>query len=195
MSSAAIILAGGASRRMGSPKALLLFEGQTFLDRLIENASACCDEVVVVLGHQPDVIRAGITRSAKFVVNERHELGQLTSLQCGLREVDHPVDFVLFTPVDYPAVSQSTYSQLAAAFHPGDVFVVPEFEGKHGHPILFSGLLSFEFLNLPHTAAARDVVHAYRPETRYVPVLDRGVILDIDEPSDYQALLRNGRGS
>ncbi len=175
---------------MGSPKALLDLNGDTFLDRLIDNFSTGCEQTVVVLGHEPETIRAGIKRKAEFVVNERHHLGQLTSLQCGLRAVDHPMDCILMTPVDFPAVKPSTVAALIEAFQPGDLFVVPEFEGRHGHPILFAGVLSFEFLNLPSEGAARDVVHAHRDETRYVKVDDPGVITDIDEPSDYQRLLQ-----
>ena len=85
MKTAAVILAGGASRRMGSPKALLPYAGETFVDRLIGVFQSVCDSVIVVLGHEADAIRSGVRRKASFVFNPDHELGQLTSLQCGLR--------------------------------------------------------------------------------------------------------------
>ena len=189
MNVAGIILAGGASRRMGSPKALLPFEGQTFLDRLIDNFAGACQQVVVVLGYQPEQIRAGVQSPAQFVVNEQHELGQTTSLQCGLRAVDHPVEAILFTPVDYPAVKTSTVRALVDSFEPQYPFVIPRYGGRRGHPVLFSGILSFDFLRLPPDAAARDVVHAYASETRYVDVEDPGVVHDVDNPQDYAELL------
>ncbi len=193
MRAAGVVLAGGASRRMGSPKALLPFEGQTFLDRLIGNFSEVCEQGIVVLGHEPEQIRAGVRTPAKFVVNEQHALGQITSLQCGLRSIDHPVDAVLFTPVDYPAVEPATVRALVEAFEPGYALVVPRYKGRHGHPVLFAGALSFDFLRLPADAAARDVVHAYVSETRYIDVEDPCVIHDVDEPSDYAELLRSRR--
>lgn len=195
MTAAGIILAGGASRRMGTPKALLSFDEETFLDRLIGNFAPFCEQVVVVLGHEPETIKAGVKRNASFVINERHELGQLTSLQCGLRSVRHPVDSILFTPVDYPAVEQSTVGTLIEAFEPGYPFVIPRYRGKHGHPVLFAGAVTFDFLNLPESAAARDVVHAYAPETRYIDVDDPGVVQDVDCPEDYADLLRLRRSS
>ena len=84
---AGIILSAGASRRMGTPKALLQLNDETFLDRLIRLFSEVCSPVIVVLGDQADQIRSGIRRGseARFVVNPDPERGMLSSLQCGLR--------------------------------------------------------------------------------------------------------------
>lgn len=173
---------------MGFPKALLTYEGETFLDRIVGIFSGFCSEVIVVLGYEPERIRAGVSRTPRFVINDRYELGQLTSLQRGIKEVTHPVDNILFTPVDYPAFLPAT---LAALVEPqGYAFVVPQYQGRHGHPVLFSGGLSFDFLRLPETAAARDVVHQYRDETFYVDVEDPGIIHDVDDPAAYADLLK-----
>ena len=108
MSLAAVLLAGGTSSRMGSPKALLAAPGrgpaETFLDRLIRVAGTAASPVIVVLGHEPERILAGLVRQgeAVFVVNGDYRQGQLSSLQCGLRAVPTTAAGVLFTPVDLP---------------------------------------------------------------------------------------------
>ena len=83
---AGIILAAGASSRMGTPKALLDYRGETFLDRLIRVLGAVCDPVIVVLGYHAEQIRAGVNGRVQFVVNPTPTRGQLSSLQTGLAE-------------------------------------------------------------------------------------------------------------
>src|SRR5260221_10022704 len=78
---AGIILAAGASSRMGSPKALLDFRGERFIERLVRVFSCVCDPVIVALGYHADAIRPAIQASARIVINPAPERGQLSSLQ------------------------------------------------------------------------------------------------------------------
>lgn len=188
MTAAGIILAGGASQRMGSPKALLQYEGETFLDRLIGIFASTASEVIVVVGRHAKQIRSSVQRKARFVTNAEWELGQLSSLQCALAVVPAKTDAVLFMPVDCPAINRATPPILLSNFAAGTDFVIPRFEGRRGHPVLFDARLSGEFLALPPHAAARDVVHRYVKSTKYVDVDDPGILRDIDEPADYAAL-------
>ena len=138
---AAVILAAGASRRMGSPKALLEFQGETFLNRLIRVLGNISAPVIVVLGHHAETIRAQTTVAARFVVNPDPERGQLSSLQTGLAEVPQNVEGFLFTPVDSPAVEENTLQQLIARFQtrpPETQFVIPRYQGKRGHPVVWA---------------------------------------------------------
>jgi len=183
----ALILAGGASSRMGSPKALLRYKGQTFLDRLISSSKTACDEVVAVLGRHADEIRAGICGQAKFVINPDPSRGQLSSLQCGLDVISSDA---MFIPVDLPAVEAATIRKLVEAFQSGNSpLAVPTNEGKHGHPVSTARPIIEELLALPPTGQARDVIHRHRAETLYVAVDDPGVLRDIDTKSEYQDLL------
>jgi len=187
---AGLILAAGRSSRMGSPKALLTLDGETFLDRLIE-AFHHCDPIVVVLGHDRDAVLAGIRRPelARFVVNADYDRGQLSSLQCGLRALLPEVDAVVFTPVDHPNIDAATVGLLAAALDSGPALVaVPRYQGRHGHPVAFRSSLIPEFLALGPEGQARDVIHRHRPETRYVDVGHAGILDDIDDPAAYARL-------
>jgi molybdenum cofactor cytidylyltransferase len=191
VNAAAVILAGGASRRMGFPKALLTIGSDTFADRLINVFTGLCSPVVVVLGHEAERIQAGIASEARFVINPDHALGQLTSLQCGLRSVETKPDAVLFTPVDYPSFSRDTVTSLLHAFevHRSPV-VVPRCDGRHGHPVLIASNLIGELLALPADASARDVIHRHAGHTLYVDVDDPGINRDVDDPDAYRALLQ-----
>jgi molybdenum cofactor cytidylyltransferase len=186
---AAIILAAGASRRMGAPKALLTYDNETFLDRLIRIFTAVCEETIVVLGIHAETIKSSLSRRAHFIVNAEPELGQLSSLQCGLTAMAPDVETVFFTLVDCPTIQPETPASLIAQYQPGTPFVVPRFEGQHGHPVLFEASLAVEFLSLPRDASARDVVHRHAASTQYVDVNDPGILRDIDKPSDYHALI------
>jgi molybdenum cofactor cytidylyltransferase len=191
VSYAGLILAAGESSRMGSPKALLEFRGETFLDRLIRCFSAYCSPVIVVLGHEPEVIRAGVRSAGNtvFVLNPDYSRGQFSSLQCGLRAVPEDTEGVLFTPVDHPNIEPATVQQLMATRAP---ITIPQYLGRHGHPVLFTRALVPEFLAPGPDAQARQVLHRHASEIRYLDVADPGILDDIDDPDAYHRLLAAG---
>lgn len=196
MSCTALILAAGASRRMGRPKALLTYAGETFLDRLIGIFGRFCSPVIVVLGHQAESIRAGLKREAVTVINPDPERGQLSSMQCGLAAVPAAADAVLFTPVDYPAIEAETVRKLLSALdtNPDALMAIPRFEGRRGHPVVFRRPLAEEFLALPVlTGEARTVVRAHANDAVYVEVDDAGTVTDVDDPAAYQRLVEGVR--
>ena len=198
VSAAGVILAAGESRRMGSPKALLRYRGQTFLDTLIALFAPRCSPLIVVLGANADEIRRGLSCNtspdavphAAFVVNPDYRTGQTSSMQCGLRAVPADAEGVLFTLADHPAVAASTVDALAAP--PRPLIRVPRFEGRRGHPVWFSRALIAEFLALPAHGAARDVVYSHVHETEYLDVNDPGIVADIDDPAAYRELIGAG---
>lgn len=189
---AGIILSGGASRRMGSPKALLQFQNETFLDRLIRVFSTVCDPIIVVVGEHADPIRAGITRGREvlFAINPDPERGMLSSLQCGLAMVPISADAAMFLPVDHPHIAVATIEILAARFRSDHAPVtVPTYAGEHGHPVCIARPVIAELLALPAGAKASDVIHRHVPQTVYVEVDDPAVITDVDSPAAYADLL------
>jgi molybdenum cofactor cytidylyltransferase len=190
VSYAGIILAAGESSRMGSPKALLEFRGETFLDWLIRCFETQCSPVIVVLGHTPEVIRAGVRGAAKaeFVLNPRYQLGQFSSLQCGLRAVPPDAEGAVFTPVDHPNIEAATIARLIESAAP---IAIPQYIGRHGHPVLLHRTLFAEFLALPAEEQARTVVHRHTNEIRYIDVPDAGILDDIDDPEAYRRLLES----
>ena len=173
---------------MGSPKALLDFGGETFLDHLVARFCEICAPVIVVLGHGAEEIRAGLRSAdqAVFVVNHVYRLGQFSSMQCGLRAVPPEARGVMFSLVDHPAVQSSTLARLAASRAP---LAIPRMNGRRGHPVFFSRALIAEFLALPPEANARMVVDQHAAEIDYVDVDDPGILQDIDDPEAYRRLV------
>jgi molybdenum cofactor cytidylyltransferase len=186
VSVAGIILAAGESRRMGFPKAMLRYRDETFLDTLVGLFATRCAPVIVVLGAHADRIRERVVRPASFVFNEDYQRGMTSSLQCGLRALPPDAESVLFTLVDHPSVAPAT---IDALLRPSDALVrVPRHGGRRGHPIWFSSQLSPEFLELPETCAARDVVRAHAAQTEFLDLDDPGILADIDDPAAYGKL-------
>lgn len=186
---AGIILAAGASSRMGRPKALLDYQGETFLARLVRLLSAACDSVIVVLGHHADSLRPHVSPRARIEINPDPGRGQLSSLQTALRTLPAAATGFAFVPVDCPAVTEETIERLARAFarrDPATLFVIPRNGGQRGHPVFAAAALIPEFLALPPTAEARQIVHRYVPRTEYVDVDDAGIFADIDTPEAYR---------
>jgi molybdenum cofactor cytidylyltransferase len=187
-----IILAAGASSRMGSPKALLDYRGETFLDRLIRVMGTATNPVIVVLGYHAERIRGATRRPATFVVNTAPERGQLSSLQTGLAAMPPQARGFAFIPMDCPAVREDTVTHLAAAFSARDaetLFVIPRQGDKRGHPVFAAPQIAEELLGLPADGQARDVVHRHVSRTQYIDVDDVGILADIDDPEAYRKLL------
>jgi len=189
VSIAGLILAAGESKRMGSPKALLELRGETFLDRLVDLFAGFCAPVVVVLGCDAERIRSGVKQPerAVFAENSDYRLGQLSSMQCGLRMIPETAEGVLFTLVDHPNVQPSTIGALLEP--PLAPLAIPRFQGRRGHPIFFRQELIAEFLALPAESQAKSVVNRHAGRARFVDVDDAGILNDVDDPAAYRRLI------
>ncbi len=190
---AGVILAAGASSRMGRDKALLPWQGGTFLSSAIRALQPMTDLVIVVAGANAGKLTPVIDANAAFlVVNPDPEKGQFSSLRIGLQEVlNRGRDAAIITLVDRPAAAVSTIWRLREAFlAAGDPIwaVVPEFGGKHGHPIVVGREMITAFLNAPVTSSAREVEHALQNHIQYLAVDDPLVTANINTPEDFENL-------
>ena len=194
-----LILAGGRSSRMGSPKPLLpVGRKDTFLTLLIRTLYAAgINEVFVVLSVDGplDAIRSVLRElpySVRIIENPNPQNGQLSSLQCGLNEMDRPgVDAILTTLVDLPLVSQTTVRTLLDTYTRSRAPIVrpsrPD-ESAHGHPVNFDKILFNELRLASVKTGAKPIVRSYESEIVNVPVEDDGAFRDIDTPADYERI-------
>lgn len=191
----AIVLAAGASSRMGSPKALLADRaGRPFVVRVARTLrDAGIDQLIVVTGTQHDAIAAALraddrTRDVRVVRNADASRGQLSSLWVGLDAIaDRDPDAVLMTLVDVPFVAEATVRAVIDAWRrSGAPIVRPALGDRHGHPVLFDRAVIGELRRAPLDGGARTVVHAHRDELLNVAVEDEGAVTDVDTPADYE---------
>jgi molybdenum cofactor cytidylyltransferase len=190
---AGIVLAAGASSRMGRDKALLPWRGGTFLSAAIHALQPLTDLVIVVAGANAVDLTPIINASAAFlVINPNPEQGQFSSLQIGLQEVlNRGRDAAIITLVDRPAAGVATIEQLKNEFlAAGDQIwaVVPEYAGKHGHPIVIGREMMSAFLDAPAASSAREVEHSLQQHIGYRAVDDPLVAANVDTPEDFQKL-------
>jgi CTP:molybdopterin cytidylyltransferase MocA len=190
---AVAILAAGESRRMGSPKALLQYQGKTFVEHLIEVATHPRVGIVrVVLGAKAEEIRSELEiDGASIVVNENWQAGQLSSIQAAIRSLpEGAVESLMLCPVDHPIISREVIAQLISAFDAsGRSITLPVFNGRRGHPVIFRSNLFDELLAASPELGARQVVWAHPEEVEEVSTNEEGVTLNIDNPSTYNALV------
>ncbi len=183
---AAAILAAGESKRMGQPKALVPFQGVTFVEHLIAaTRHARVGITRVVLGAGAQVIRANLKVDPTWIlVNEDWRTGQLSSIQAAIRSLPAgATEGMLLCPVDHPLVSAHLVGQLIAAFDSGDkLIVLPKHRGRRGHPVLFRRTLYEELLAAPAEVGARQVVWDHAAEVAEVETEEEGVILNLNDP-------------
>ncbi|HEY7099313.1 MAG TPA: nucleotidyltransferase family protein [Terriglobales bacterium] len=199
-----VILSAGESSRMGQEKALLAWppvvtkgeatQQQTFLSAAIGALYPFCDMVLVVVGkNEENLARIVHANSATMVRNPSPERGQFSSLQIGLQEVlNRGRDTAIITLVDRPPASVATLEQLLAVFKARSRkcwAVVPEYQGKHGHPIIVARELIEAFLKAAAGATARDVEHHHVQHIEYVQIADPFVTMNLNTPEDYAALV------
>lgn len=176
---AAIVLAAGASSRMGTPKAVLPWNGTTLVEYAIAQARlAGAQSVVVVLG----AATHHLTLDAITVVNPVPETGRSASIRLGAGALPDDLDAVVVQSVDQPVPA----SVLEALFAADAEVAVPTCDGRRGHPVCFAGHLLGE-LRQVHEAdlGLRAVVR--RHSVTEVPVATQAVLHNLNDPAAYAA--------
>lgn len=196
----AIVLAGGASTRMGTPKALLAApDGQPFIVRILATLEeAGISDGVVVTGVHHDLIveacgaRSDLTRLARCVRNPDPARGQLSSLLAGMDAVAGPhTEGVLVALVDVPMVTAATVKQVVDAWRKRRAPIVrPVVGARHGHPVVFDRTVFGALREAPLDRGAKAVLTSRAALIENVAVDDAGCLLDIDTPDDYARLGR-----
>lgn len=191
---AAVILSGGASSRMGSPKALLPYQGRAFLEHLLEITHHPRIGVRrVVLGAHAEPIAKVIDLSAdEIVINADWEKGQLSSIHAAMHSLPAGTDGMLLCLIDHPLISAELVNDLIACFYSSKApIVLPVFDGKRGHPVIFSASLYEELQHASLDLGARSVVWAHRADICEHQTIEEGCVLNLNDPEAFARVTKS----
>ncbi len=177
---------------MGAFKPLLPFGAQTVIETCINNLLAAqVAEVVVVLGHRAEEVRARLSHlPIRFALNREVESEMSASIARGIEALSLKDEgAVLIALADQPAVEpREIDSVIAAHRRTGARLVVPEWQGRGGHPVLVDLEFRAALLNLDSRRGLRALFDAHAGEVLRVPVASRYIACDMDTWEDYRAL-------
>lgn len=194
----AVVLAAGASTRMGAPKQTLVFGGETMLRRAARAAlDAGCRPVVVVTGaHAAEVRRELRGLDVREAVNTRWETGMASSVRAGLAallEADAETSAAVLMLCDQPYVNAEVIALLITAHREtGRAVVASRYGESFGVPALFDRTLFAELTRLEGEGGAKQVIKAQAAEAHFVHF--PGGETDVDTPDDLSRLLSTHAG-
>jgi len=185
---AAILLAAGKSRRMGSCKQLLPLGDTTLLGRCLDTlVAAGLSEIVVVVSSEGfEVAEAARRYPVEIVVNRYADGDMASSIRSGRDAVSAAASAVLVTLCDCPLLLPATVSHLMFEHgkFPGKI-MIPCHDGRRGHPLLVPRSILDE---LSETETLRDLVRSDPDRVCSVEVDDPGVLIDMDTPEAYHKI-------
>jgi molybdenum cofactor cytidylyltransferase len=190
----AIILAGGSSARMGKAKQLLPLGDSTVLEQTIANVrGAEVQEIVMVLGASAEAIRQelhpALLKGLKLVVNEDYLHGMSTSLRAGISALDPRSVAALIILGDQPFIRAQTMDQVVRAYRRSFAPIfIPEYLGRRGNPVLLDRSVFSEVMALEGDTGCRAIFSNHQDGIAKVEVEDEGILIDIDDPDDYDRL-------
>lgn len=189
----AIVLAAGESQRMGTQKLLLPFAGKTVIEHIATQIIASTtSETLIVTGHQSDRVAAVLSDyPVRIIHNPAYKQGMLSTIRAGLRAAPPAWTGILVILGDQPALQTHVIDALNARFtqHLNGI-LVPVFNKRRGHPLLFASQYKAEVLTRFDQEGLRGLLHAHPQRIHEIPVPTDTILHDIDYPEDYERELQ-----
>jgi molybdenum cofactor cytidylyltransferase len=174
---------------MGVQKLLLPFGGKTVIAHIVDKLTASSvDEVYVVVGCQGKRVNRELSsRPVSIVNNSDYKSGMLSSVRCGLHAITQQCRAVLVALGDQPSVTTKLIDQMLQTFASTEKqILMPLYQGKRGHPIMFSAAYRKEILTHYDDVGLRGLLYAHKDDIYELPVTTSGVLSDMDCPEDYR---------
>ena len=189
----AILLGAGESKRMGVDKLSLPWRRKTVLEHCFETLlQSEVQEIVVVLGTRNKRVKNRFQgKKTKVVVNPYSKRGMSTSIRKGLQAIHPGSAGILIALGDQPFLKTKTINALVRAFDRGEEgIIIPSFQDRKGHPVIFHKRYRKELLNLRGDVGGRTIVERHPEDVRVVPIKSEGVVKDVDTWQDYEKEFR-----
>jgi molybdenum cofactor cytidylyltransferase len=185
----AVVLAGGASKRMGRANKLLAeVDGKVLVRHVVEVAvQSAAAEIIVVTGHEADLVRRALSGlDVRFVHNPQYPEGLSTSLRAGIGAVSEDLAGAVILLGDMPRVTTGIVDALIGHFHAKKDAPIcqPTYRGRAGNPVLWPRAFFPEILDIWGDNGARHLIERYADSVSKVEVGDAGIHFDIDTPGD-----------
>ena len=189
----AVVLAGGASKRMGRTNKLLAeFDGEPMVYRAVETAiQSDAAEVIVVTGFEADLVREALSGfKVRFIHNPSYPEGLSTSLRAGIGAVSNKLAGAVVLLGDMPRLTAATVNALIERFNAAndETICQPTYEGRPGNPILWPREFFSDILDIWGDTGARQLLERYAAQVSKVEVDDPGIHFDIDKPDDLDSV-------
>lgn len=185
----AIILAAGASSRMGEPKQLLLWKKKTFIEHVVETAiEAKLSPIIVVLGaHAEKIIPILEKYNIKIVINHDWKAGLSTSIKTGIIHYSPINDGTVVLLADQPQIPFSLIKSLIDKKATSNAWIIyPERNGKRGNPILLSKEVFPHVNNLKGDQGMRQILKKFKKDS--INWQDDSIFFDVDQKEDFETL-------
>jgi len=192
----AILLGAGESKRMGVNKLSLPWGKKTVLEHCLNTLlRSSVKEVVLVLSDRTKWMEGPFRgRRVKVIMNPRYREGMSTSIRRGIQATDPGAQGLLIALGDQPLLKTRTINALIRAFaqSKGSI-VLPSYQGRRGHPVLFDRCHERELLSLRGDVGGKSIVERHPVNVLEVPTESAAVLMDIDTWKDYQKGFRMKR--
>tara|TARA_Y100000590_G_scaffold139804_1_gene160158 strand:+ start:308 stop:886 length:579 start_codon:yes stop_codon:yes gene_type:complete len=188
----AILLAAGQSKRMVDENKLLKkYKGLPLIKHSIQNIlNSSIDELIIVLGHQKEVIKKNIetNKKIKFLYNPNFKNGIASSIKVGLSNLNKDTEAFFICLGDMPNVSKDIYNKLIKEkFKNKDKEIyVPFYEGKQANPILFSINMRQKLQEIEGDIGARKIIADNEEKVSKLTIKEKGIIIDFNKIDDFE---------
>ena len=191
----ALVLAAGASRRMQAPKLLLPVNGRPLIYWcLLAISQTAIADTVIVSGKDYPSLFAYISllpqaRYFNFVINSEYSTGMASSIRTGMHAVADACDAVLLVLADMPFIEARLIGRILQEFvgsGSAEAIVVPTWQGRQGHPVLFGRAYFDELCQLQGDIGARELLAHYRSRIITIAVATPAILIDVDSKEQWQ---------
>lgn len=188
MNCKALILAGGKSERMSSPKPFLNYDGRTFLEKIVDEFNVCgIEETIVVLNHElleqaDEKYFAQVSEKCTIIKNTNPEWGRYHSLKLGIEKIIG-ADFCFIHNVDNPFISATLIKKIYSHRNKNG-YTLPVYKDRGGHPVLISEKIINEIHeSILSSITLKDVLINYN--RKELKVKDDSILTNINTPDEY----------